>query len=265
MKKFYNFINELTSTGNGTRNSPPTYLNIKTSFWKKDKKININIKDVIFNIDVKNGTEKEINDVFTEFSNAVPLPYYIKDYLNENRNIWLIEIYNITIKDFHNIEIDFKIGRKSSDIPVVTILEFLSVGLNGINDLVDEKKKEIERINSENKKRQEQNKKKQYTYSSYDEYSSSYNSKPNKNIEKNESDPTKNAKRKYILLKDTLNGYIRELDRIDNIIKIEPTEENKRQKEIINNVIKNVKDKINNLNKNHQFESKYYLKHFLPI
>ena len=74
-----------------------------------------------------------------------------------------------------------------------------------------------------------------------------------------ESEEKSNKRRRFNLLKDTLSGYERELNRLK--------EEGAKQSEIeiVKNQIENVKDKINKINKEFQFESVYYLKHLKNI
>lgn len=97
-------------------------------------------------------------------------------------------------------------------------------------------------------KKKSSNKSKQYSKSS-----NYYKSQPKESEEKS------NKRRRFNLLKNTLNGYERELNRLKR--------EGAKQSEIeiVKNQIENVKDKINNMNKEFQFESVYYLKHLKNI
>lgn len=79
-----------------------------------------------------------------------------------------------------------------------------------------------------------------------------------------ESDEIRNKRRKYILLKDTLSGYIRQMDRIKEWEKANPGKTHP-DKETTNNEIKVIKNKINFINKEYRFESRYYLKHLNSI
>lgn len=80
-----------------------------------------------------------------------------------------------------------------------------------------------------------------------------------------ESDEVKNKRRRYILLKDTLDGFKRELQKLIDWEKSNPGQSKESDKEIVRNQITNVKDKINIMNKKYQFESLYYLKHLQSI
>lgn len=81
------------------------------------------------------------------------------------------------------------------------------------------------------------------------------NGKQSTNSNNYETEESKNKKRRYELLKQTLEGYKRELSRL--------RKEGAKQSDIqiVLNQIENIKDKINNMNKEFQFESLYYLKH----
>lgn len=108
---------------------------------------------------------------------------------------------------------------------------------------------------------------KQHTddYGGYD-YSSDYgNTKTkSKSKESEETEEVKNKRRRYQLLKDTLDGYNRQLSKIKDWERKNPGKTND-EKQIVLNQIANVKDKINLMNQKFKFESIYYLKHLKSI
>lgn len=108
---------------------------------------------------------------------------------------------------------------------------------------------------------------KQHTddYGGYD-YSSDYDNTKTKSKPKEpeESEEVKNKRRRYQLLKDTLDGYNRQLSKIKDWERKNPGKTND-EKQIVLNQITNVKDKINLMNQKFKFESIYYLKHLKSI
>jgi hypothetical protein len=80
----------------------------------------------------------------------------------------------------------------------------------------------------------------------------------------NETDEIKRKRKTYILLKDTLLGYNRQMNRIKEWKKANPSKTHPDE-ETTNNEIKTIKDKINLLNSKFHFESLYYLKHLRSI
>lgn len=100
----------------------------------------------------------------------------------------------------------------------------------------------------------------------YYKYSSKYGSKEKTHAKSNnyksepkESDEKANKRRRYDLLKQTIEGYRREYTKLVN------SGAKKSELDIVMNQINNAKDKLNNMNKQYQFESKYYLKHLKSI
>lgn len=118
------------------------------------------------------------------------------------------------------------------------------------------------------KNQQQQQKKHTDDYGGYD-YSSDYGntktkSKSKESEEPEESEEIKNKRRRYKLLKDTLDGYNRQLTKIKEWERNNPGKTHD-EKQLVLNQIDNVKDKINIMNNKFKFESIYYLKHLKSI
>lgn len=79
-----------------------------------------------------------------------------------------------------------------------------------------------------------------------------------------ESPEIQNKRRRYLLLKDVLAGYLRELVKIQEWEKKNPGKKH-TDKDSTQNQIDNVKDKMNLMNKTYHFESVYYLKHLTNL
>lgn len=117
--------------------------------------------------------------------------------------------------------------------------------------------------NKDKQKKQQTYNKHSNDYGSYD-YSDDYGDTKTKPKKPEESEEVKNKRRRYQLLKDTLDGYNRQLTKIKEWERSNPGKTND-EKQIVLNQIDNVKDKINLMNKKFQFESFYYLKHLKSI
>jgi len=89
------------------------------------------------------------------------------------------------------------------------------------------------------------------------------NQKKSTNTNK-KTEPIDNKRRRYNLLLSTLDGFLREMDKIKEWEKKNPGKKH-TDRESVQNQMLNVKDKINTMNKMYHFESRYYLKHLSHI
>lgn len=115
--------------------------------------------------------------------------------------------------------------------------------------------------------KQQQQKKYSDDYGNYgdsDDYGGYNDTKYKKKAEPEESEEIKNKRRRYKLLKDTLDGYNRQLTKIKEWERNNPGKTHD-EKQLVLNQIDNVKDKINIMNNKFKFESIYYLKHLKSI
>lgn len=85
-----------------------------------------------------------------------------------------------------------------------------------------------------------------------------YSSSKQKAKEPEESEDVKNKRRRYKLLKDTLDGYQRQLKKIEDWERANPGKKHPDNREIVLNQIKVVQDKINLMKSAYQFESHTY-------
>jgi hypothetical protein len=101
-----------------------------------------------------------------------------------------------------------------------------------------------------------------------DRFNDYYNKKSSTNTKSkpsdNESEEKKNKRRRYELLKTTLEGHKRHLKRIEDWEKLHAGKKHE-ERSALENEISVTKDKINLMNKQFQFESVYYYKHLKPI
>ena len=102
-----------------------------------------------------------------------------------------------------------------------------------------------------NKQKQQSKQKSDYGYSDYS------NSKQ-KTKEPEESEDVKNKRRRYKLLKDTLDGYQRQLKKIQDWERLNPGQKHPDNKEQVENQIKVVLGKIKLMKSMYQFESHTY-------
>lgn len=124
----------------------------------------------------------------------------------------------------------------------------------------------IEMLYDKDKQKQQKQQQKKYSddYGGYDDYYNDYGETKTKQKEPEESEEVKNKRRRYQLLKDTLDGYNRQLAKIKDWERKNPGKTHD-EKQLVLNQIDNVKDKINNMNTKFKFESIYYLKHLKSI
>lgn len=128
----------------------------------------------------------------------------------------------------------------------------------------------IEMLYDKDKQKQQKQQQKKYSddyggydyYDYYDDYGETKTKQKQKEPE--ESEEVKNKRRRYQLLKDTLEGYNRQLAKIKDWERKNPGKTHD-EKQLVLNQIENVKDKINNMNTKFKFESIYYLKHLKSI
>ena len=104
---------------------------------------NRRIKNYEFVIDVKNATDEDIELAFKEFGKYVEVSEYDKTHLTTKYNpwAWIIRVF----QSFGSIGIDFNIittrdwgigdGGKVDDR--ITIKEFIDVGLEGVEELIN--------------------------------------------------------------------------------------------------------------------------------
>lgn len=104
-----------------------------------------------------------------------------------------------------------------------------------------------------------------YTYTQKSSYYGKSKRRTSYEQEKpNENEEVKKKRKLYKLLKDTLDGYNRQMDQIKEWKRKNPGETHSDE-ETVKNEIKAVKNKINLLNNKYQFESKHYLIHLKPF
>jgi len=129
MKKYINFINEMHSTG--------------------ENNISIPI-DFMFAIDVRNSTLLEKNNVIVELKKYFKIEDSVINFLipkEHQRPIWVIDIFKNTE---NKLKIHFNainIGEYSYLVcDIITIKEFLTYGLTGIQNYI-KIKKDLEKYN----------------------------------------------------------------------------------------------------------------------